>query len=132
MTLANDDIPQRLKGYASRSLIYLQNAHAFLEQNEVEKASEFLWGSMAQAIKAVAAFKAVELPSHGAIWTYTRELSRELRDQTLFEAFRDANFLHHNFYESGLTREVVLTFEESIRYTVGKLLSIIPPEVLEQ
>jgi hypothetical protein len=40
--------------------------------------------------------------------------------------------LHKNFYESGLTREIVLTFEEGIRYAVGKLLAIIPPEVLEQ
>lgn len=132
MTPANDDISQRLKGYASRSLIYLQNAHAFLERNEVEKASEFLWGSMAQAIKAVAAFKAIELQSHGAIWNYAKELSRELGDQPLFDAFRDANFLHKNFYESGLTREIVLTLEENIRYAVGKLLSIIPPEVMEQ
>ena len=132
MTSDNERPSQTLRGYVTRSQEYLQNAYASLEQNEVEKAGEFLWGSMAQAIKAIAAFKDVELRSHGAIWTYVRELSRELGDETLLEAFRDAHSLHQNFYESGLTSEIVLTHGESIRRAVGRLLIMIPPEALGQ
>ena len=116
----------------TRSQEYLRNAYTSLEQNEVEKAGEFLWGSMVQAIKAIAAFKDVELRSHEAIWTYVRQLSRELGDEAMFGAFRDANSLHQNFYESDLTREVVLTHGEMIRRAVRRSLAMLPPEVLEQ
>lgn len=131
MTPQDESIAQLLRGYVTRSQEYLQNAYIALEQNELEKASEFLWGSMAQAIKAFAAFKGEHLASHAAIWKYVTELSRELGDQGLFDAFRDANSLHINFYESGLTREIVLTLEERIRRTVGRLVSLLPREVLQ-
>ncbi len=60
MTLESDITPQQLLGYVARSQEYLLNAHASLDQYEVEKAGEFLWGSMAQAIKAVAVLKGIE------------------------------------------------------------------------
>ena len=131
MTLQNESMAQLLRGYVARSQEYLQNAYGSLEQNEVEKAGEFLWGSMAQAIKAIAAFKGEHLASHAAIWKYVTELSRELGDPGLFDAFGDANSLHRNFYESGLTREIVLTSGERIRHTVGRLLDMISREALE-
>jgi hypothetical protein len=131
MTPQNESIAQLVRGYVTRSQEYLQNAYVALEQNELEKASEFLWGSMTQAMKAFAAYTGEHLPSHAAIWKYVTELSRELGDQGLFDAFRDANSLHINFYESGLTREIVLLSEERIRPAVGKLLDMIPREALE-
>lgn len=132
MTLESGNISQQLRGYMNRSQEYLQTAYLSLEQNEVEKAGEFLWGSMAQAVKAAAAYKGQHLPSHAAIWSYVTELSRDLGDQGLFVAFTDADFLHRSFYESGLTREIVLTLAERIRPAVGRLLDMIPREVLEQ
>jgi hypothetical protein len=132
MTLDNEGTLPPLQGYVTRCQEYLGNAFTSLEQNEVEKAGEFLWGSMAQAIKAVASLKGVELRNHGAIWTYVRELTKELGDEDLLEAFRDANSLHQNFYESGLTSDIVLTHGERIRYAVGKMLGMIPPGALSQ
>ena len=123
---------EHLRTYVRRSEEYLSNAYISLERNEVEKASEFLWGSMAEAIKAVAALKGEELHSHRRIQEYMVRLSRELGDRDLFDALRDANSLHMNFYESGLTREDVLTSVVTIRYAVGKLLGLIPREALEQ
>ncbi|MSQ07620.1 MAG: hypothetical protein EXR54_10045 [Dehalococcoidia bacterium] len=122
---------RRLQGYVNRSQHYLQNAYASLEQGEVEKAGEFLWGSMAQAIKAVATFRGLNLRSHDQIRAYASELSRAIGDTALRDAFRDANSLHQNFYESGLTREIVLEYGERIRHSVGRLLSLIPREALE-
>jgi uncharacterized protein (UPF0332 family) len=131
MTLEGGNITQQLQRYTDRCREYLQNSYASLEQNEVEKAGEFLWGSMAQAIKAVAASKNIELRSHAAIWEYARGLSKDLEDPALFDAFRNADSLHRNFYESGLTREIVLTSGERIRYAVGMLMDMIPREALE-
>jgi hypothetical protein len=132
MTPENRNISQQLLGYVARSRHYLENAYASLELGEVEKAGEFLWGSMAQAVKAVAAFKGVELRSHRDVGDYVRVLSRNMRDPALREAFTAANSLHQNFYESGLTREIVLDHGERIRPAIGRLLRLIPREMLEQ
>ena len=86
---------------------------------------------MALAVKAVAALREIELRSHAAIWEYARQLSQELGDLQLFDAFRDANRLHSNFYESDLTREVTLSSEERVRIAIGRLLSMVPREALE-
>ena len=37
---------------------------------------------------------------------------QQLEDEVLYDAFRGANRLHVNFYESGLTREMVLDSDE--------------------
>ena len=67
-----EDTPSRgpLKTYVFRSAEYLHNAYVSLDQEELEKASELLWGSMALAVKAVAALREIELRSHAAIWEY--------------------------------------------------------------
>ena len=59
----------------SRRIPY--NAYLSLQRDELKKASEFLWGSLTQAIKAVAALKELRLRSHREIWNYLVELSRE-------------------------------------------------------
>ena len=130
--LERDDLTQKLRGYLHRSHEYLRNAYSSIDQGELEKGGEFLWGSMAQAIKAVAASKEIELRTHRDVWNYARALSMELGDQDLFHAFRDANYLHGNFYEAGLALDVVLDYGERIRHAVGKLLRLIPAEALAQ
>ena len=97
MTPGDISFPNLLRTYVFRSGEYLHNTYVALERGEIEKASEFLWGSMALAVKAVAALREVELRNHGAIWEYARQLSKELGDQQLFDSFRDANRLHSNF-----------------------------------
>ena len=124
--------PSHPKQFAALSGVYLRNAYTALQQDEVEKASEFFWGSLVAAIKGVAALNGLVLRSHRQIWEYIRGLSLQWEDQELWNAFRDANSLHSNFYESGLTKDIVLTYEPGIRNSVEKLISVIPREVLEE
>lgn len=110
--------------YKAQSVHYLENAFVSLEVGEVEKASEFLWGSMAQAIKAVAAFKGEKLRSHRDIWEYASELAKDLSDPQIFNAFSHAHSLHSNFYEAGLTREIVQIYGGEIRAAVARLINL--------
>jgi hypothetical protein len=112
--------------YKAQSTHYLENAFKFIKSGDAEKTGEFLWGSVAEALKAVAASKGIELKAYWEIGDYARKLAKELRDETILNAFRDASYLHSNFYEAGLTMEEVYTYAERIRATVGKLLSLIP------
>jgi len=112
--------------HRDQSIHYLENAFKFIEGGDAEKASEFLWGGMTQALKAVAASKEIKLKSHRQIWDYAKELSRSLNDKEIFDAFLQANSLHSNFYESELTVVDVATLAEGIRPTIGKLLGLLP------
>jgi hypothetical protein len=131
MTPDRTEAYRRVRRYVERSQHYLENAYASLEQREVEKAGEFLWGSMAQAVKAVAAFNRVRLPSHDALRSYASELSRVRRQPEIYDAFSHAQLLHAGFYEGGYTRKLVMEYGERIKRGVSRLLSLIPREALE-
>lgn len=102
----------------------MNNAFRALATGDIDKASEFLWGSMAEAIKAVAAAKNIPLRSHRAIWDYAEALAKELGDPTIYDGFRTAHGLHSNFYESSLTAKDVSIDAEKVRETIRKLLTL--------
>ena len=119
---------ERIKKYKAQSVHYFENALKFIAAGDAEKASEFLWGSMAQALKAVAGSRDIWLKSHKDVRGYAIELARTQRDDSIRHAFDYAQSLHSNFYESGLLLEDVIMAAEDIRKTVAKLLSFIPQE----
>jgi len=112
--------------YKTQSIHYLENAFKSIKAGNPEKAGEFLWGSMAQALKAVAASRERELNTHEEIRRYARELAKRGRDESIWNGFSQASYLHSNFYEAGLSMEEVLTYSGRIRTTVRKLLEMIP------
>ena len=114
--------------YKEQSIHYFENALSSIETGEAGKAGEFLWGSMAQALKAVAASEGRELNTHGEIRKYATELTKKHNDTSIWDVFGSASYLHSNFYEAGLSLEEVQTYAERIRTTVVKLLGFIPEE----
>lgn len=91
----------------------------------MEKAGEFLWGSVAEAIKTVAAHKDIALKSHRDIWDYASRLSKEMEDQEIWHIFSIANSLHGNFYESRLETGDVMAYGQEIATLVNKLLQLV-------
>ncbi len=122
------DAKGKVNKYVTQSLHYLGNASKFIDAGDSAKASEFLWGSMAQALKAVAASKGESLRNHRRIWNYAETLAKEMEDKSVYDAFLHANFLHTDFYESELELKDVRRIAEDIRIAVAKILSHIPKE----
>ncbi len=122
------DAKAKVEKYASQSLRYLKNASKSIDDGNSDKASEFLWGSMAEALKALALSRGIPLRNHRKIWNYVEALTKELGDKSIYDAFLHANFLHTNFYESELELKDVRRMAEDIRVAVDKLLSRIPRE----
>ena len=122
------EVKERIEKYKAQSIHYLENAFIFIEAGDSEKASEFLWGSMAEALKAVAASRDIWLKSHRDIRNYAKELAEALQDGSIGHTFDNAQALHSNFYESGLILEDVVTCAEDVKDAVGKLLGLIPEE----
>ena len=112
--------------YKTQSMHYMENALKFIKVGNPEKAGELLWGSMAQALKAVAANKGRELNTHQEIRKYARELAKRCKDESIWNGFSQASYLHSNFYEAGLSMEEVFTCAGRIRTTVRKLLELVP------
>ena len=111
--------------YKAQSIHYLENAFKFIKAGNPEKASEFLWGSMAEGIKAVAAKKGILLMSHKDLRNYAMELARALPDESIRNTFLHAQSLHSNFYETGLLMEDVVMCAEEVKATVDKLFKLI-------
>ncbi len=124
------DAKAKVEKYAGQSLHYLKNASKFIDAGDSAKASEFLWGSMAEALKALALSKGIRLEKHSAIWNYIESLTKELEDKNIYDVFLHANSLHKNFYEFELELKDVRRIAEDVRMTVGKLLGLIPEEAL--
>jgi len=114
--------------YKAQSIHYLENAFKFIKAGNPEKASEFLWGSMAEALKAVAASRGIHLKKHWEIGDYAKELAKIQRDKSIYDVYGSASYLHSNFYEAGLGMEEVFAYAERIRATVRKLLELVPKE----
>jgi len=122
------DAEAKVKKYAGQSRHYLLNASKFIDAGDSEKASEFLWGSLAEAVKAVVLSKGFQLKKHGEIWTYVENLTKELEDKGIYDAFRHAHDLHINFYESDIELRGVRRMAEDIKVVQDKLLNLIPGE----
>jgi hypothetical protein len=110
--------------YGKQSIHYLQNSLEFLEKKELEKASEFSWGSVAQALKAVAERKGLQLRSHNSLREYARALAKEKGDESIYTMFLEVQNLHSNFYEADLPSEDVEFMTERTRKLVAKLLDL--------
>ena len=124
----DSETKNRVKKYRTRSDHYFKNALHFIEAGDAEKASEFIWGSMSQAFKAMAASRGIRLRSHKNIRNYAADLARAHRDESIWHTFNTAQSLHSNFYESGLLLEDVVMGAESVKKAVAKLLNLIPEE----
>jgi hypothetical protein len=125
------DAKVKVEKYAAQSLHYLRNASKFIDTGDSAKASEFLWGSLVEALKALALSKGIRLEKHREIWNYVESLTKELEDKNIYDVFLHANSLHKNFYEFELELKDVRRMAEDIRMTVGKLLSFIPEEEVD-
>lgn len=121
-------IKERTEKYKAQSIHYLENAFVSMKAGNVEKAGEFLWGSMAEALKAVAASRGRELRSHREIGEYARELAKQLEDEAIWDVYGGASYLHTNFYEAGLTLDEVYIYAVRIKTIVSKLFGFIPKE----
>lgn len=113
-----------IRKHKAQSDHYFKNALSAIEAGNTEKAGEFLWGSITQALKAVAARKGTELNSHALLKRYAGELAKELADEAIWSDFCDAELLHRNFYNLGFELEEVHGRVGRVREVVDKLIRL--------
>ena len=104
---------------------YLKDANALFKKGDNVQASEKYWGAFAMMVKAVAAVKGIKLGEHRNIIEFVQELSKEHPELNLTEALAQARYLHTNFYEDELPREVIATYADTVKEAIGKLNSLL-------
>ena len=114
--------------YKSQSIHYFLNALSSIEAGNAEKAGEFVWGSMAVALKAVAAIKGAKLWRHQDIEDYAKILAKELGNEEITKAHGLASALHSNFYEADLRIEDVRFRLDQVKDTIINLLDLVNAE----
>ena len=124
---------EKVRNYVTASLHYMENALLMVSQGDAGKASELLWGSVAEAVLALAASRGKQLANHRSLHWFIGVLSKELNDQSIAEAFYVAENLHQKgFHEIELDIRDVALVLEPIRKLVTRLLDLIPKELINE
>lgn len=99
IALRDLDPPKRAKEYVEASESLLEQAEDELQKGDVMRAAEKLWGAVALAVKAYAAWRHGRgLASHGELWEYVAVLEKEL-GEWVHDAWASASEMHVCFYE---------------------------------
>jgi hypothetical protein len=80
---------------------YLANAKALWSKNELRKASEMLWGAVAQYLKALKARKGGKIYGLSEFHEFVKALAKEQTNEYFHSEFVFLRVLHNNFYDSG-------------------------------
>jgi Archaeal PaREP1/PaREP8 family. len=115
--MRNQDRAISAQRYLRRRSEYWDNALKYVGGGKFAKASEFLWGAIAQSIKAVAIMRDIKITRHSAFFDFMRDLSKELNDKDLYKSFVFLNTLHRNFYDERIgPAESQIYLEEAGRF----------------
>lgn len=116
-----------IRRYIIHSRQYLQNGLIALQNAEAGKAGELLWGSVAEAFQALAAYKNTPVRTHRELKNFAIQLGRDLNDPTIQTDFAIVESLHHNFYDVQQEPIDVVPLVPTVQAFVRKLLDLIPP-----
>ncbi len=107
---------------------YMDNALEALQKNEPGKAGEMLWGSIAQAVHAVDAWRGPVIQNHRGLLNFATRIGREIGDPHFPNSFQSAKSLHNNFYIPVETVEEVEVLIPGIRQAIAQILALLPDE----
>ena len=121
-----------IRKHVLAALEYMSNGQLMLNNREAGKASELLWGGVAQAFEALAESRNIRLSRHRSLRWFAGEVSRETGDRSINGIFYQAQALHDNFYSVDMTAQNVATNVDAIRELVSKILSMVPSELINR
>lgn len=104
---------------------YFSNAKETIQKRELRKASELLWGSITQELKALAFSRNVVVYKHSQFRKLMRQISTELHDKTLYEDFLWLENLHRNFYDKEIDEQDFPLYFERVGKFIQKIDKLI-------
>lgn len=124
-TLPLHRILEKSAKYQKMSEEYLSNAMIYASRRKFTKATEFLWGSIAEAIKAVYALEGRTLGEHREVIKALEELVLRKEMQNGARLIQSADQLHINFYEGFVDEGRFLLLSSDAYKLVSELFKIL-------
>ena len=121
--------PQAVGNHLFHCQQYMDNALEALGKGEPGKAGEMIWGSFAQALHAVDAWRGAVIGDHRGLMDFAARIRREIDDEIFTLSVAAARSLHHNFYIQIETVEEVEALLPGIRRAIARILALLPEDV---
>ena len=121
----------RVQRHLEHSGQYFENGQEALAKNEVSKAGELFWGSVAQAFHALAAARGVDVERHRRLKNFAIYVSNEAGDPHILGGFLSAEILHKGFYDVDVERTDLEAGIPLARYTIDAVCNLIPGNLKE-
>ena len=129
MTLS-PDTAAKARRHLEHSSQYFENCQEALAKNEVSKAGELLWGSVAQVFHALATVRGVNVQRHRRLKNFAIQVSNETEDpDKTMGGFLSAEILHKGFYDVDVERVDLEAGIPIVRYTMDTVSKLIPNDV---
>jgi hypothetical protein len=113
LALQRIDPRESALGYLEAAEALADEAERELAHNNIRQAAEKVWGAVALAVKAYAAWReGRRLASHGELWEYTERMIEEL-GSWIATAWYAGHSMHACFYEGWCRRRHV---EEALKH----------------
>jgi hypothetical protein len=107
----------------------MDNVLEALQKDEPGKAGEMLWGSIAQAVHAVDAWRGPVIGDHRGLLNFATNLAQEIEDPAYLGIFLGTQRLHDNFYVPEAPKETIEAALPGIRQIIAEVLALLPDEV---
>lgn len=106
---------EQVKEHLERSSTYWKQAQEHHKRGETEKTTELAWGSVSQAIMALALMRSNKrLRTHREMKAYFKDAASQLKDEEMAKLFADGEAAHANFYQDFMD-------EQEVRDVIAKM-----------
>ncbi len=129
MTTAPAPDPEAAQNHIFHCRQYMDNALEALQKNEPGKAGEMLWGSFAQAVHAVDAWRGPVIDDHRSLMNFAARLRQEIDSDIFTMGLGTARGLHYNFYVPVEIKEEVEVLVPGLQQAISLVLGLLPEEV---
>ena len=129
MTTAPAPDPEAARNHVFHCRQYMDNALEALQKNEPGKAGELLWGSFAQAVHAVDAWRGPVIDDHRSLMNFAARIRNEIDSDIFTLGLGAARGLHHNFYVPVESTEEVEVLIPGLQQAISLALALLPEEV---
>lgn len=93
------EVEKTFLDYSRMADQYYENMADAYHKGEYRKASELLWGTISQLVKALAILYGKTIIQHGDFFQFIKKYSEEMKDTEYYELFLFLHDLHKNFYD---------------------------------
>lgn len=126
----NRDIIEKIGQYRLRAGQLVLNAEGLIRKGELEKAGEFLWGSIACYINCVELLHTGKAHSgHKEMVIEAKNIATVAQDTRLFEAIVGAEKLHANYYHSIIPEDEFPEYYDKAKYAFVTIQRILGDEL---